>query len=50
MLLAILAIVTIAVALVLYVRLTAKPVLDDLVDLRRPPDTEDVEGDARDTG
>lgn len=34
MLIAILAIVTIAIALGLYLGLTAKPLLDDLVDLR----------------
>jgi hypothetical protein len=50
MLIAILAIVTIAVALALYAGLTAKPVQDDVVDLRRPPDSEDLEGEIRDTG
>jgi hypothetical protein len=50
MLIAILAIVTIAVALGLYIGLTATPVLDDLVDLRRPPDSEDLEGESRDAG
>ncbi|TCN40230.1 hypothetical protein EV644_106158 [Kribbella orskensis] len=50
MLIAILAIVTIAVALALYAGLTATPVLDDLVDLRRPPDTEDLEDESREAG
>lgn len=50
MLIAILAIVTIAIALGLYLGLTAKPLLDDLVDLRRPPDSEDLESETRDAG
>ena len=50
MLIAILAIVTIAVALALYIGLTATPIVDDLVDLRRPPDTEDLEDERREAG
>ena len=50
MLIAILAVVTIAVALALHVGLTAAPVVDDLVDLCRPPDTEDLEDERREAG